>query len=90
MNETLEKELHVKARKLIADAKAQGWRVDKKIGRFNDIVAAAIRYGQCGTEFRPDVARASLREIVESCLVGNSMHSGKSPRELAPDWMLAS
>ena len=65
------------ALKLLHD-ECLGPKIDKKLFRFNDVVATARRYEAEGAGLQ-----AGLREAVQCCVVGHSMHvPGRGPLSL--------
>jgi hypothetical protein len=79
--------LHGEARLQVTLAKMDGYKIDKKVCRFNEIVSVAFRYGQCGGD-ESSVVVAGLREAIDCCVVGDPMHTGESCTSLVSDWMI--
>lgn len=84
----LKEAMHIEARRLIAGYSAGGYKIDKAVCRFNDMMDTAIRYGLCGAPFNEKAAWGGLDEVVQSCVVGNALNTGKSCVSLVPDWMV--
>ena len=70
-------ELQGTARLQIALAKMDGYTVDKKLMRFNDIVQEALDWANMGEVFRPSIARKSIYETVCRCIPCDVGYAGK-------------
>lgn len=88
---SLEETMQGVARVQVALGKMDGFKFDKKITRYNDIVETAIRYGKCGTRFNEGAAWAGLIEAIESCSPDiPEMYSPEGVRGMVYDWMINS
>lgn len=90
--------LHGTARLHVHLAKMDGWKLDKKICRFNDIVETALRF--CAVRTNPNLSRdftilvEGLFETVAGCFShtpwreDNPFHLPSGPLADIPDWMI--
>lgn len=81
-----DEELHIEARRYTEQRKAAGAIFDKKMLRFNDIVAVGRFYGQCGDGL---AAIAGVREAVDACVKGDPQYvPGRGPLTMIQPWMV--
>jgi hypothetical protein len=78
-----ETELHTYARAYAAERV-----LDKKQLRWNGIVAVGVHYARCGNSADIEIAKAGIRDAVDACTIGNSMHiPGGSVLTMIQLWM---
>lgn len=72
-------EMHVRARELVASGRF-GYKFDKKMLRWNDIVAVGVGYQASGGHA---IAEHGIIEAIQCCIVGHDMYSpGRGPLTL--------
>ncbi len=86
---SLREEMHGWARLQIALARMDGHKIDKRVCRYNELVETGMRYARCGVAFQPDAAWGGLKDAIDSCIIGDPMHTGESALGIAPEWMVA-
>lgn len=91
-----EKQLHAIAREYAAGLQGRGAILDKKVLRWNDIVAVGVFYGSCCTPWSSDSAAAGIREAVDACVKDDGSGkpdpqyiAGRGPLSMIHGWMAA-
>ncbi len=91
VGEDLRTFLSGRARIQVALGKLEGHTFDRKMIRFNDIVAGAMNYGRCGKFYSVRAAIDGLDDCVAACIVDDPMYvKGSGPAEAVYDWMSVS
>lgn len=92
---TIEVHLHAFARAYADQRASKGAIFDRKMLRYNDIVAVGVFYSRCRVTPSVDVAVAGVREAVDACVkdTGNGAPdpayvAGRGPLTMVQEWMV--
>ncbi len=77
---TLKEELHGTIRLQVALAKLEGYKIDKKLMRYDSLVDLALQYGAMSTTFNYDIPKDVIRtEVVGVCVIDSPDYTGSIP-----------
>lgn len=84
-----EPKLHVAARQIAEDMTARGASFDKKMLRWNDVVAVGVFYSDCGAAPSLATAILGIKEALDACNKNDpAAHvSGRGPLSMIQEWM---
>lgn len=75
----------------VALARMEGYVIDKKACRYNNMAEYAMHCGRCASPFSRKVAFSALDDAVSTAIVGSPMHVAGTPVDVSGyAWMEAS
>ena len=84
-----EPELHIAARRMAEDMAARGASFEKKMLRWNDIVAVGVFYSDCGAAPSMATAISGVKEALDACNKNDpaAYVPGRGPLSMIQEWM---